>query len=128
MDAQMVEAIRKLVETIGVLPSCIMAGGAAMTAVALHVWRSRKADKAAGEVIKAKDESIARLADQVRELRFRLMAKDGFTTEQAYILVYEKPWPGGTSPQLAGQQPQQLLQSPAELNKQQPKSSKKGGR
>jgi len=91
LDYQTIDAINRLVQTIGVGHSCLMAAGAAIALAGIHIWRSRKADAAHREVIDAKNETIERIAEQNREARFEIYVLRGMNTQDAHLMVYGRP-------------------------------------
>lgn len=117
MNAQTIEAVTKLVNTLGVGPFFGFLGVVLAAGVGIHIWRARRADAAFAMVIAAKTETIDRIAEQNRDLRFQLMVLRGTPEEKAFLLVYERVL--GAKPD----QPQ-LEADPVDKKKQRGKGSK----
>lgn len=90
MSPETIDAINRLIQTIGVGRSLWVAGGAGVLVVGFYIWRSRQGDAAHKAVIAAKDETIERIVGQNRDLRFEIFRLQNVPIEKAHILAYDK--------------------------------------
>lgn len=94
---------------------------AALVPIGVLYWQQRQKDKRVDQLIAEKERSINRLAEQLRDLRVKLLVKDGWLLSDAISFVSD-PWKTDLSSDSYKAQ-KQLEQQPAKKV-----TSKKSGR